>query len=87
VSSYAKPVSKPQKKDRVLRLIGSLRLLEGLLVLAMAIGALKLLHHDVAIIVAEWIRAIRIDPHNEFIHMLLAQLSFLDDQRLKEFAW
>jgi uncharacterized membrane protein (DUF2068 family) len=85
-ANHEEPTAAPQKEDRVLRLIGSLRLLEGLLVLAVAIGALKLLHHDVATVVAEWARAIRIDPHNEFIHMLLARLGFLDDQRLKEIS-
>ncbi len=52
----------------------------------MAIGALELLHHDVATVVAEWIAAMRIDPHNEFIHMLLAKLGFLGDQRLKQIS-
>jgi uncharacterized membrane protein (DUF2068 family) len=85
-SSHESTTAASQKNNRVLRLIGSLRLLEGLLVLAMAIGALKLLHHDVATVVAEWIRAIRIDPHNEFIHALLARLGLLDDQQLKEIS-
>jgi uncharacterized membrane protein (DUF2068 family) len=83
---HEQPGAVPQEKDRVLRLIGALRLLEGLLVLAMAVGALKLLHHDLAALVADWIAAIRIDPHNEFIHALLENLGFLDDRRLKEIS-
>ncbi len=85
-ASHEPATAIPQKDNRVLRLIGSLRLLEGLLVLAMAIGALRLLHHDVATVVADWTKAFRIDPHNEHIHALLAKLGFLDDERLKEIS-
>ncbi len=75
-----------EKNDRVLRLIALLKLLEGLLILGMAVGVLKLLHHDVAAIVANWITAFRIDPHNEHIHLLLTKLGVLDDHRLKEIS-
>ena len=42
------PTAIPQKQNRALLLIGALKLMEGLLVLAMAIGVLELLHRDVA---------------------------------------
>ena len=76
----------PQRQNRVLPVIGALRLLEGLLVLSMAIGILKLLHRDVATLAADWIAAMRIDPHNEYIHSLLAMLGVLDDHRLKQIS-
>jgi uncharacterized membrane protein (DUF2068 family) len=78
------PASIPREHNRVLPLIGAFRLLEGFLVLAMAIGVLRLLHHDVAAVAADWIAAMRIDPHNEHIHSMLAMLGFLDDHRLKQ---
>jgi uncharacterized membrane protein (DUF2068 family) len=67
-------------------LIAVLKLLEGLLILGMAVGVLKLLHHDVAAVVTDWITALRIDPHNEYIHLLLGKLGVLDDHRLKEIS-
>jgi uncharacterized membrane protein (DUF2068 family) len=75
-----------QKSSKVLWLVAAFKLLEGLLILVLAVGALKLLHHDVAGIVADWITALRIDPHDEHIHWLLAKLGVLDDQRLKQIS-
>jgi uncharacterized membrane protein (DUF2068 family) len=74
------------RKNRVLVLIGALRLLEGMLVLIVAVGVLKLLHKDVAATVAEWSAAVRIDPHNAYIHAVLEKIGLLDDQRLKEIS-
>ena len=68
--------------EKMLRLIAVFKLLEGLLILVLAVGVLKLLHHDVAGLASEWITALRIDPHNEYIHWLLAKLGVLDDHRL-----
>ena len=76
----------PPHKDRIVRLIGLLKLFEGFLILAAAFGVLKLLHHDVAGIAADWIASLRIDPENTYIHLLLAKLSILDDHRLKEIS-
>ena len=72
--------------DPVLRWIGAMRLLEGLLVLVVAIGCLRLLHHDVAAVAARWVAAVRIDPDNKFIHWLLANSEILDDQRLNQIS-
>ncbi|HTU23799.1 MAG TPA: DUF2127 domain-containing protein [Pirellulales bacterium] len=75
-----------QKPDRVLRLIAGFKLLEGFLILSLAVGVLKLLHHDVAGMVSDWIRAIRVDPDNRYAHLLLAKLGLIDDHRLKEIS-
>jgi uncharacterized membrane protein (DUF2068 family) len=75
-----------QKNTKMLWLIAVFKLLEGLLILGVAVGVLKLLHHDVAGVVADWITAMRIDPHNNHIHWLLAKLGVLDDHRLKQIS-
>jgi uncharacterized membrane protein (DUF2068 family) len=85
-ASIEPSTSIPREQNRALVLIGALRLVEGLLVLAMAIGVLKLLHHDVAALAADWIAAMRIDPHNEHIHSMLAMLGLLDDHRLRQIS-
>src|SRR5260370_40804188 len=69
-----------------LRLIAAFNLLKGLALVALGIGALKLLHRDVAAVIEHWISIFRVDPHNPFIDLLLAKLSILDDRRLKEFS-
>lgn len=69
-----------------LRLIGILKLAEGVLIFVVACGILRLVHHDVAEMVAHAAAAVKIDPHNEYLHRLVAGLGVLDDQRLKELS-
>ena len=71
------------KGSRGLLLIAAFKLIKGLALLALAIGALKMLHKDVAAEIAQWIDALRVDPHNHFIQMLLEKLGMVDDRKLK----
>jgi uncharacterized membrane protein (DUF2068 family) len=71
---------------RGLRLIAAFKLLKGLALLAVGIGALKLLHKDVAAIVLHWITAFQVDPRGHYIQLLLAKLAIVDDRRLKELS-
>jgi uncharacterized membrane protein (DUF2068 family) len=73
-------------QGRGLRLIAAFKLLKGFALLAVGIGVLRLLHHDVAEILEHWIDVFRVDPHNHFINRLLEKLSMLDDRRLKELS-
>ncbi len=79
-------MSGKRSHGRGLRLIAAFKLLKGLALVALGIGALKLLHRDVAAVIEHWISIFRVDPHNHFIDLLLAKLSILDDRRLKEFS-
>jgi uncharacterized membrane protein (DUF2068 family) len=72
--------------SRGLWLIAAFKLFKGVALLAVAIGALKLLHKDVASEVEHWINFLRADPHNHYISKLLAKLGLLDDRRLKELS-
>lgn len=78
----------PDKRahGRGLRLIAAFKLLKGLALLALGIGALKLLHQDVEAIVVHWINVFQVDPHSHYLQLLLAKLSILDDRRLKELS-
>ena len=71
---------------RGLRLIAAFKLLKGLALLALGIGALKLLHKDVEAIVVHWINVFQVDPHSHYLQLLLEKLSILDDRRLKELS-
>jgi uncharacterized membrane protein (DUF2068 family) len=72
--------------SRGLRLIAAFKLLKGFALLALGIGALRLLHKDVAAIVEHWINVFQFDPHNHFINLLLEKLPMLDDWKLKELS-
>lgn len=71
------------KGSRGLLLIAAFKLIKGIGLLALGIGALKLLHKDVAAEIAQWLDALRVDPHNHYIQMLLEKMGMVDDQKLK----
>ncbi len=79
-------MSRSGSSARGLRLIAGFKLLKGFALLALGIGALKLLHKDVAGVIEHWIEVFRVDPHNHYINRLLEKLPALDERRLKEFS-
>jgi uncharacterized membrane protein (DUF2068 family) len=80
------PRTGPARTPRVLRLIAAFKLFKGLVLFAVGIGAVKLLHKDVAFEVERWADLFRVDPNNQYIHRLLARLSILDARKLKELS-
>src|SRR5258707_12421723 len=64
-------------------LIAVFKLLKGILLLAVGIGALKLLHRDVERTVTHWVEILRVDPDNRIIHRLLAHVFSLRPGQLK----
>ena len=81
-------MSKPghEHHSRGLWLIAVFKLLKGVALLGVGIGALRLVHKDVAAELEHWIELFRVDPHNHYIHLLLEKLSILDARRLKELS-
>lgn len=73
-------------RETGLWLIAIFKLTKGLLLLAVGAGALTLLHKDVADVVTQWVDVLRVDPHNRYIHKLLAKLTAVDDRILKEIS-
>jgi len=69
--------------SRGLLVVAAYKLIKGLGLLALGIGALRLLHKDVAAEIAQWLDALRVDPHNHYIQMLLEKLGMVDDRKLK----
>jgi uncharacterized membrane protein (DUF2068 family) len=83
-----------QKKKRAstanvsggVRLIAAFKLFKGLVLLAVGIGALKLLHKDLGLEVERWADIFRVDPHNRYFHRLLAKVLTLDPRKLRELS-
>jgi uncharacterized membrane protein (DUF2068 family) len=67
----------------LIRLIAGFKLLKGLLLLALAIGALKLLNQSVEDQVSGWLAALRVDPDNHYVHSALGKLANLDNHKLE----
>ena len=72
-----------RKNPATLLLIAVFKLVKGVLLLAVGIGALKLLHHDVAQTLNEWVDMLRVDPDNRFIHSLLSRVLSANPNQLK----
>ena len=70
-------------RHRGLLLVAFFKLLKGSLLLAVGVGALRLVHHDVAAMAERIVEAIRVDPHHQFVSHLLDRLELLNDHRLK----
>jgi uncharacterized membrane protein (DUF2068 family) len=80
------PRTNPVAIPRGLRLIAAFKLFKGLVLFAVGIGAVKLLHKDLAFEVERWADIFRVDPNNHYIHRLLERFSILDDRKLKELS-
>jgi uncharacterized membrane protein (DUF2068 family) len=74
------------KKSSTLLLIGVFKLVKGFALLAVAVGAFKFLHRDLAHSLEHWINLLRIDPENHYVHRLLARALNVNPRQLKELS-
>jgi len=58
-------------------------MVKGFALLAVAFGALRYLHHDLAQSLGHWINALRIDPENHYVHRILARALNVNPHQLK----
>ena len=72
--------------DGALLAIAIFKFVKGALLLALAFGALTLLHKDVASEAEYWLDQLRIDPDNKFIGVLLTKLQLIHTKELKELS-
>jgi len=81
----ARPARRPanRKSPKTLLAIAFFKLVKGVLLIAVGIGALKLLHKDVAQIVLHWVDVLRVDPDNRFIHGALSRALSISPKQLK----
>jgi uncharacterized membrane protein (DUF2068 family) len=80
------PRRAPPQGRAVILLIAVFKLVKGLLLLAVGVGALKLLHRDVSSVVMHWVSVLRVDPDNRHIHKLLARLLAINRRKLEEIS-
>ena len=70
--------------DRLIRLIAVFKLLKAGLLIALGVGAFKLLHKDIAGVAEHWIEALRLDPANRFLDAALGRVSSLSPEQIKK---
>ena len=76
-------VANHRRGPRTLLAIAIFKLVKGALLVAVGIGALKLLHRDVAETVMRWVDILRVDPDNRFLHGLLTRILSVSPAQLK----
>lgn len=72
--------------QRGLLLIGAFKLLKSLSLIVIGIGALNLLHKDIASEAANWIDALDLDPSNPVVSRIFEKLANLDPHKLEAFS-
>jgi len=80
----ARRPARAHHSSTTLLLIALFKLIKGLLLIFVGIGALKLLHRDLAETVSHWIDILRVDPDNRFIHGIIARVLVVSPKQLKE---
>ena len=73
-------------QDRWITVIAIFKLVKGVLLVAVGIGALKLLHKDAGDILERWIDVLRVDPDNRYVQALLVKVPSVNDRMLKEIS-
>ena len=71
---------------RALLAIAIFKFVKGALLLALAFGALSLLHKDLALEAEYWLDQLRVDPDNRFIGALLTNLRLVHTKELEELS-
>lgn len=79
-------MAKSREHSRGLYVIAAFKIAKGLALLAVGVGALKLLHRDSAAVAAHWVDLLRVDPDNRYLHRLIAKIGGLDSRKLKELS-
>ncbi len=74
-------------RSRGLLVIAVFKLLKGLALLAVGIGAHNLINKDLDEVVDHWVDFFRIDPNNHYIHAILERFTNLDPHRLKALSF
>jgi uncharacterized membrane protein (DUF2068 family) len=59
------------------------KLAKAIMLIAVGVGAVDLLHKDVAQTVSHWVNVLRVDPDNRFIHRIAARIFNVTPGQLK----
>jgi uncharacterized membrane protein (DUF2068 family) len=80
-------MSQREHPSRGLLVIAAFKLLKGLALLALGIGAHTLIDKDLVAVLEHWVNVFRVDPNNHYLHALLGRIADLSPQRLKELSF
>jgi uncharacterized membrane protein (DUF2068 family) len=67
----------------LLLVIAGFKLLKAALLVAVAVGAHKLVRGGGREVLVDWVRALRVDPDNRIVHAIVSKLTGLSDRQLR----
>ena len=71
-------------RDRLIRLIGLLKLLKAALLIATGVGVLKLIHKDIGSELERWIAMLGLDPGSRYVSQGIQKVTSLSPAKIKE---
>jgi uncharacterized membrane protein (DUF2068 family) len=71
-------------RDRLLRVIAVIKFFKSAMLIALGVGAFRLLHADVSGMAQHWAEALRLDPANRFVDAALAKASHLRPEQIRK---
>jgi uncharacterized membrane protein (DUF2068 family) len=80
------PMRRSHEHRRGLLLIGLFKLTKAVLSVGLGVGALKLLHHDIARVILHIADALRIDPESHLIGLLMIKADLINPRDLRHFS-
>lgn len=75
-----------KQKSGIITLIGISKLLESVLLLVVATGALHLLHKGVGETLHDWIKELHLDPEGRYLRGAISKLLSVKDKTLRELS-
>lgn len=72
--------------SRGLLLIGLFKLSKAIISVALGVGALKLVHHDLGVVVLHFSDLLRIDPESRFVALMMSKADLIDGPELRHFS-
>ena len=81
--SPSQSLSKPKRHNEWLLLIAAFKLGQALLFVVIGVGALRLLHKDVADVLARVADHLRFNPESKFVNFILGRATLVDDRLLR----
>ena len=84
--SKPRTARKKEGSETTLLLIALFKLFKGILLVIVAVGALRLVHKDVAAVVQHWVDLLRVDLDNRFIHRIIVRSFGIQARQLREIS-
>jgi len=75
--------AQPRHHNTGLVIVAAYSALKAMLFLVIGIGALRLLHQDVADVLQDMARELRVDPNSHFVNALLQNATLFTDEKLR----